>query len=215
MGGTSGNQQTLCLPYYTLRIIIGILGLTFPFILSLGAWIVFGTGLQNSISHYYHTGMRDVFVGFLFVIGFFLMTYGGYDLIDNIVSTVGGISAVLAAIFPTTADGTITVIKILHFVFAGLFLLSLVYFALVLFPKTDPSVPPTPEKLIRNKVYKTCGWIMLVCLLLIGIYSFFPDNLRSQLDAAYHPEFWLESIAVVAFGVCWLVKGQAILQDSV
>ncbi len=155
MGGTSGNQQTLCLPYYTLRIIIGILGITFPFILSVGAWIFFGTGLQDSISEYYLTGMRDIFVGFLFVIGFFLMTYAGYDLIDNIVSTVGGISAVLAAILSTTAGGPITVIGILHFVFAALFFLTLIYFALVLFPKTDPNVPPTPEKLLRNKVYRT------------------------------------------------------------
>ncbi len=215
MGGTSGNQQTLCLPYYTLRIIIGILGITFPFILSVGAWIFFGTGLQDSISEYYLTGMRDIFVGFLFVIGFFLMTYAGYDLIDNIVSTVGGISAVLAAILPTTAGGPITVIGILHFVFAALFFLTLIYFALVLFPKTDPNVPPTPEKLLRNKVYRTCGWIMLICILLIFIYSFLPENLKSQLDAAFHPEFWLETIAVVAFGICWLVKGQAILKDSI
>ncbi len=56
---------------------------------------------------------------------------------------------------------------------------------------------------------------MLICILLIFIYSFLPENLKSQLDAAFHPEFWLETIAVVAFGICWLVKGQAILKDSI
>jgi hypothetical protein len=28
------------------------------------------------------------------------------------------------------------------------------------------------------------------------------------------PVFWLESIAVVAFGISWLVKGEAIFKDQ-
>jgi hypothetical protein len=31
---------------------------------------------------------------------------------------------------------------------------------------------------------------------------------------AWHPNFWLESIAVIAFGIAWAVKGQALLADS-
>jgi len=30
----------------------------------------------------------------------------------------------------------------------------------------------------------------------------------------YAPIFWLEGIAVIAFGVSWLTKGEAILKDK-
>ena len=213
MAGTPGNPQTLCLPYFTLRIIIGILGITLPFILALGAWIFFGKGLQDSISEYYHTGMRDVFVGIMFVIGSFLITYKGYDIIDNIVSTIGGISAILAALFPASQGAATTVIGTLHTIFAALFLLALIYFALVLFPKTSPVTPPTPQKQQRNKVYKTCGWIMIISLVLLIIYSLLPSNIKLALKP-FHLGFWLEAIAVIAFGVCWLVKGGGIWKDK-
>ena len=31
---------------------------------------------------------------------------------------------------------------------------------------------------------------------------------------AWNPAFWLESIALIAFGISWAVKGQAILADQ-
>jgi hypothetical protein len=30
----------------------------------------------------------------------------------------------------------------------------------------------------------------------------------------FEPRFWLESIAIVAFGISWLTKGEAILKDQ-
>jgi hypothetical protein len=193
--------------------IVGILGIALPFILALGALIFFGTGLQDSISEYYHTGMRDVFVGIVFIIGSFLITYKGYDIIDNIVSTIGGIAAIGAALFPASPGSATTISGILHVIFAALFFLALIYFALILFPKTSPVTPPTPQKLQRNMVYKACGWIMIISLGLLIIYSLLPNSITAPLDPL-HPAFWLEAIAVVAFGVCWLTKGEGILADK-
>jgi hypothetical protein len=31
---------------------------------------------------------------------------------------------------------------------------------------------------------------------------------------AFNPVFWLETIAILAFGVSWLTKGEAILKDD-
>jgi len=31
----------------------------------------------------------------------------------------------------------------------------------------------------------------------------------------YNPLFWLETLAILAFGVSWIVKGEAILKDEV
>jgi hypothetical protein len=211
----SVSRQHLGLPHPTQRKIIGILGTAYPFILSLGALFLFATGIQNSISSYYHTGMQDVFVGILFVIGFFLISYNGYDLADDIVGYVGGISALGSALFPASSHDAAHAVLIgrIHLVFAALFFLSLIYFSLFLFTKTDPSRQPSRKKLHRNKVYKTCGYIMIICLLLIVILHFLPKEIRSPLKA-YHPEFWLETIAVVAFGISWLVKGETLLRDE-
>ncbi len=208
-----GSPMTLCLPYLSLRMIVGILGITLPFILALGGWFIFGTGLQDTISEYYHTDMRDVFVGIVFIIGSFLITYRGHDIIDNIVSTIGGISAIGAALFPASPGSATTISGILHAIFAALFFLSLIYFALVLFPKTSPVIPPTPQKLQRNMVYRACGWIMIISLVLLIIYFLLPNAITAPLNP-FHPAFWLESIAVVAFGVCWLTKGEGILADK-
>jgi hypothetical protein len=30
----------------------------------------------------------------------------------------------------------------------------------------------------------------------------------------FEPRFWLESIAIVVFGISWLTKGEAILKDQ-
>ena len=97
-----------------------------------------------------------------------------------------------------------------HLAFAAAFFLVLSYFCLVLFRKTDPTKPPTPEKLKRNKVYAACGYTMLACIALVALLKL--TALGREL-AAYSPVFWLESIAILAFGLSWATKGEAILKD--
>jgi hypothetical protein len=72
-------DNLLVISYLTLRKVIGLLGLALPFLAMVGARLLFHTGLQVSLSAYYHTGMRDVLVGILFAIGFFLGGYKGYE----------------------------------------------------------------------------------------------------------------------------------------
>ena len=70
---TSNQENSHVISYLTLRQIVGVLGISFPFILAGGNMIIQGAiGIQPSISAYYHTPMGDVFVGTLCVIGFVL-----------------------------------------------------------------------------------------------------------------------------------------------
>ena len=55
---------------------------------------------------------------------------------------------------------------------------------------------------------------MGICILLIAIYSFLPGTMASLLEA-YKPVYWLEALAVFAFGISWFTKGEAILKDEV
>jgi hypothetical protein len=101
----------------------------------------------------------------------------------------------------------------IHLISAALFFLTLAYFSLRLFTKTDPKVAPTPRKLNRNLVYLVCGYTIVAAITLIAVYKVLPNNIEMRL-AELKPVFWLESIAVVAFGISWLTKGEAILKDQ-
>ena len=212
-----GNETPLIISYLTLRKLIGVLGAGLPFVMAVGGGIIFQTDLQGTISGYYYTAMRDVFVGILCAIGVFLISYHGYDRADFIAGKLGGLFAMGIAIFPMTPPGDASpaarVIGAIHYASAALFFLTIAYFSIFQFTKTNPEKPPTLRKVQRNKVYLLCGWTILVCLALIGVYNLLPDG--AVVLKNVHPVFWLETIADVAFGISWIVKGEAILSDRV
>jgi hypothetical protein len=96
-----------------------------------------------------------------------------------------------------------------HYMFAVALFLTLAYFSLCLFTKTDAD-EPTRRKRQRNKVYVTCGVAMMACILLIVVYML---CLRQTALAKLNPVFWLESLMLWAFGISWMTKGEAILKD--
>jgi hypothetical protein len=210
-------DNSLVFSYLTLRKAIGFLGCALPFAVSLGALFIFRTGIQSSISNYYYTGTRDVLVGALWAIGFFLLSYKGYERIDNIAGKLGCVFALGTALFPTAPElapsNTATVIGYIHQGFAGLFFFTLIYYSLFLFTKTKPQGQPTRRKLQRNIVYRVCGIVMAICILLMTIYTFLPKSATSCLEG-FRPIFWLETLAILAFGISWLTKGEAILADE-
>jgi len=184
--------------------------------LAFGKILLEGPGIQSSISSYYHTGMRDVFVGSLCAIAVFLMSYHGYERKDDIAGDLACAFALGVALFPTIpeVDGTPRdrFVGALHLLCAASLFLTLAFFDLALFRKTDPTKAPTRKKLQRNTVYTVCGYTILACIALsviVGLMS--GDSSVKRL----HPVFWLESVAVVAFGVSWLTKGEAILKDGI
>lgn len=203
------NPQVIS--YLTLRKLIGVLGVLLPVILVLGCFS-FGPckSIQDSISDYYHTNMRDVFVGILFAIGLFLFSYKGYDDRDNIAGNLACLFALGVALFPT-GDET-SIISIIHFASATLLFMTLSYFCFFLFTLCEPG-PPTSMKIIRNRVYRTCGGVILMCIFLIAVYMWFLSKNFPNL-ANFQPVFWLESIALWAFGFSWLIKGETLLRDQ-
>ena len=68
----------------------------------------------------------------------------------------------------------------------------------------------TPEKRQRNVVYRASGIVIVVCLLLIAVLNFLPPAPIDDLQ----PVFWLETVASVAFGLSWLIKGETLLKDA-
>ena len=217
MNETPGPVNSLVISPLVLRRALGCLGLALPFVLAIGGFLTDGTGLQSSISGYYYTGMRDVFVGAVCAIAVFLLSYKGYGPEDDHAGSLAGVAAVGLALFPVTPDSDPTARQKLfgyvHFLCAALFYLYLARFSLFLFTKTGKDKAPTRMKLRRNAVYKACGYAILTALVLVAAVGLLPARLIPEVRRL-EPVFWLESLAVIAFGLSWFTKGQAILKDG-
>lgn len=206
-------NDSLVLSYMSLRRAVGLIGIALPFVLAIGTLLLEGSGLRGSVSSYYYTSMGDVFVGSMCAIAVFLMSYRGYERRDDLAGSLACVFALGVALFPTSPEVNAMprdkLVGALHLFFAAGFLLTLAYFSLALFRLMAPN--PTPEKLQRNKVYTACGYTILACVALCAVVKLLPGN---ALLLRFSPLFWLEAVAVVAFGVSWLTKGEAILADK-
>lgn len=204
------KENPMVISYLGLRKAVGILGIAFPVILVLGVFIIGKDDtFQKSISMYYHTHMRDAFVGILCAVALFLFSYTGYSWVDNLCGNLAAIFALGVAFCPCP-NPQFTIVGVIHLISALLFFLTLTYFSLFLFTKSKPK--PTARKKQRNIVYRVCGFIMLGCVIAIVVYFFLPLDVKSKLEAL-HYVFWFETIALWAFGTSWLVKGEFLLKD--
>jgi preprotein translocase subunit SecG len=196
------NDQIIS--YYALRILIGATGVLLPMLLIISNFIAYNNfNIEFSVSDYYDNSTAgDILVGVLFVLGFFLMTYKGYDKTDSRIANLGCVFALGVALFPTTSSNHF--VHIMHFVFALLLFTVFIVFSMYLFRKTDPNVVKTRQKDKRNKVYLACGIVMILCIagIALGMLVF------EKASEAYHLVFWFESVALIAFGFSWVVKAE-------
>jgi hypothetical protein len=204
-----------------MRRLIGILGISLPCIVILGGFTQAEPGLQGSISGYYYTNMRDLFVGILSGVALFLLSYRGYEQIDDIIANMSGLFALGMILFPTAMYSGKAVrvgmflipdtnSEIIHLTFGALFFLALSFNSLFLFTRRHPGVMGK-EKKRRNMVYRSCGIVMIFAIVCIAMYTIF---LRGTFIAAINPVLILESVALVAFGISWLVKGHTLFKDK-
>jgi hypothetical protein len=227
----------------TLRKAIGFIAVGLPFALAIGEnvrdWLLPHAAqadrafIEGSISAYFHTGMREVFVGSLCAIAVFLVCYKGYQRRDNFAANLAGFCALLVALFPTREQSREAVdtgvpaidsatlfssanapdpafVSWVHFTSAVIFFATLAYMSLFLFTiSTKPT--RTPQKIQRNKVYVFCGYTILVCIAVIAIGKFFLNDAVNQRTSYI---FVFESIAVITFGFSWLTKAEVLLADK-
>lgn len=208
--------------YRILRRWIGALAFLLPVTL-----LVFGmlTTLQPTISHYYYTGMQDVFVGTLVVVGVFFLAYQGYKtkpgdrypwLSDRVVSKVAGVSVLGVALVPTGGDRTPWMHEFLtrlnpwlgahatwiHYGSAIVFFACTAVFCLLLFSRD-------PEWNAEKATFLRCGWLIVGWLVLIPVVQFSGGVLTDWKDR-YALVFFLESLCAITFAFAWFRKGRGI-----
>jgi hypothetical protein len=214
----NNKKEPSILTYNIMRRLIGVLGISLPVVIIIWSYAFSScNGLLESISAYYHTGFRDLFVGILCAVSLFLFSYHGYDFMDFITLKLTGLSCLGVAFFPVflpddsyicfnpTPDQS-EFTNIMHNISAVCFFLLLAFICIVLFTKSYPNLDKTNfshGKKLRNKIYIFCGTVIIICVVLIPV-----TNIFCELIKKYNPMFWLETVALFSFGVSWLIKGK-------
>ena len=202
-----------------LRRNLGILGVTYPFILVIGNRFV----IEKSLSAYYYTNMGVYFTGVLIAFGLFLFSYKGYEktnekISDNLITNIAGIMAIITAFIPGVCTADICcapnwhqskLLGDIHFATATIFFFISAWMSYFRFTKRkdDESVLSAAQvklKNRRNTIYRVCGIGMAATLLILGIVYLAGYNITGK------DIFVGEAIAIAFFGTSWLVKAKAL-----
>jgi hypothetical protein len=200
--GSDGTQSYIR-SYVSMRFAVGLLGVALPLIIVLLEPLLFdGQPFpRGSLSAYYYSGVRELFVGMLCAIGVFLIIYKlGEPTREGRLSTFAGIAVILVAFFPTGLPGARVRatplqdllgeewVERIHFSAAGLFIF-LLWRITRDYAQND----------IRwRRFHATCAWVILGALVLAAFSGITGEPDKALLLA--------ECVAVMAFGASWLRK---------
>jgi hypothetical protein len=97
--------------YRTLRAVIGGIVILLVPVVYIGNWLIFirhpggcfynPQWIPGSLSGFYYTHMRNLFVGAMCAVGVFFVAYRGHDRWDDRFTNLAGLAAIFIALFPT------------------------------------------------------------------------------------------------------------------
>jgi len=193
--------------YFSLRGAVGLIGMILPFALMLGNYLLFdGEFVLPTISQYYHSPMRDVFVGGLISIASFLFFYSGYGKEDRVAGILAGFLALGVVFFPTSTTATSNDGQF-HGFFAITLFVVLAVISIFDFPRKRPGNPKRPTDTLQV----ICGLVMLGCVIAVALYYATRGFAKSEGCFV----FIAESIALIAFGVSWFTEGLDLKKEIV
>jgi hypothetical protein len=202
--------------YLMMRLAVGALGVGLPLFLVLfdGALLGGHPVFRTSLSAYYYSGAREVFVGTLSAMGVFLITYKLAEInLDNTLSWVAGAAVIVVALCPTDRSDTLvgptllqsqfgeSFVGDLHISAAAVFFASL---ALMSFFFGLREGRRTPGNRFPPTVWRTFHWICAGVIVLALVWCVATRKLHFGPSRS----LWFgEVVAVAAFSVSWLGKG--------
>ena len=224
------EMENLIFSPYTLRLMIGLMAFVLPPLV-----VIITAAITISLSASYFTGARDVFVGFLFIIGAFLLAYNGRspDLPPEKVSSFwkmlsqywkGAITFRIwtrkleeraVSFIGGLASFCIALVPStceactnsrIHFAAGAILFATIAYFCLVAFTNQVKNVTEREvKKRRRARIYMICGWGIVLVMLGLGVVHFATS---SDWQKAWSPTFWGETIALMLFGFSWMTASK-------
>lgn len=211
--------------YLIMRVLIGVVGVSLPFVLALcdGLLLDGNPFPRTSVSAYYYSGVRELFVGALIATGIFLLTYKVADRnLDNILSTVAGVAAITVALFPTARPEESaelrpprpeltplqdrlgeSAVEVIHFIAAFTFIASLAVIS-YFFGKREGKRPVRIGQHRTREFWRNFHWAcagaIAAALVWVGITELADIGPNERL-------LYGEAVAALAFGASWLWKG--------
>jgi len=203
--------------YLLMRTAVGAIGIALPIVLMLldGLWFDGHPFPRTSLSAYYYSGARELFVGALSATGVFLITYKVAEVnLDNTLSLLAGAAVAVVALFPTSrpSDGVRltplqeqlgeTFVSSVHFIAAAVFISALAVLSYY-FGKREGARPPRPDRRPPG-FWKAYHWICAGIILAALLWSAATELLDFGPSRSL---LYGEAVAVWAFGASWLWKG--------
>jgi hypothetical protein len=211
-------QHHIASTYSDLR--IGVAGVAILFPPSL--WVVgefipaLQTQFQPSMSAYYHTPLRNIFVGCLFIIGSFLYLYRGFTRRENYLLNVAGVCAVVIAVCPTlVACNKLDVVcekrlletfmlPVPHAIAAVLFFICIAVSCIFDSKATLSLISSRTRRDLFKVLYLLYGVAMIVLPLTAAYFSYIGERAFEATDR--HLVYRVEFAAVWVFAAYWITK---------
>jgi hypothetical protein len=202
--------------YLCLRTIIGALGVLLPPLVIFGARYLFSESAhypRTSISDYYYSGAREIFVDTLAATGVFFVAYKILEAnLENLLSILAGLAAVTISLFPTGKDafeqtipsnGTQNLIGVanasdVHYGASIVFLVCLTLIS-VCFGIREGARTKRPKQKVGPTGWRVFHWLCAaaMAIALIGVLVM---SWKFALLAG-------EIVCALAFGASWFAKG--------
>jgi hypothetical protein len=216
MNSNKNIREHILDTYTYLRLGMAGISIIFPLVLW---WVglVFGVKFQASISTYYHTPMRDIFVGSMIAIGVFLWFYQGVTKQENFALNCAGILAIVVALTPTAfleKDGQVkcetfttfpmrgiseTTASYIHGISAILFFGAIAFVCIFTSYKTLEEITSPARKNFYKKIYKFLGAGMIISPVSSALLLLFWEETNNII-------YFIELVAVWSFSAYWIVK---------
>jgi len=200
MSLSKSSQRVPTFSSESIRLMVGLLTFILPILVS----IISFTRL-TSISASYYTRARDVFVGLLFVLGAFLVVYKGHTLTENWIANLGGLAAILAALFPMTCDlCQPTLTSYIHAIAGNVLFGVTAYFCLG--PFRQSAKGKTWIKAQRRvTIYTICGFGIIACLVVLMVLGMVMTTEQKKI---WTPIYWGEFVMLWLFSAAWNVAAK-------
>jgi hypothetical protein len=204
-------QRHIAGAYFSLR--VGISGIAFalPLLLWLGGLARGLDTLLPSMSQYYYSPVRDVFVGALCAIGVFLFLYKGFSHAENWALNLAGILVIGVAMFPT-ADKAVpgSGDPSIHVPLAVAFFICIAYVCIFRAGDTLSLIRDTRRAARLQLLYRVLGAAMVVApLAAIGV-----ARLMAPPGTLPRSVFAIEAAGVWVFAAYWLAKSLEIRETD-
>lgn len=190
---------------HTSKLIVGLIAITLA-----GATSLFSDTPLQSISASYHEGgwSRDIFVGSLFAIAAFLLSYNGkppYQTYQMVMSKIGALAAMCVAMFPCKCVIYDEIIPHVHAISAAVMFLILAAFCYFFFIRAWDKGHGRAR--LRAYIYAICGINIVASILIIAIDNILGGAISSHICRL---TYYGETTALVSFGIAWLSASQTL-----